>query len=387
MGGSRTRRRLSRREFLRLAAAAGTTLGVAAAGGADAARGTGKLDGSERHARGAPEVRAYDTAELAYLAAARPSSPARPATVAAEVPPSMRYANPVIADDCPDPHVIQDGATFYLVATSHVLPAFPIRVSRDLVNWQRTAASVFTRDNAPAWASDHFWAPELHRVGGRYVCYYTARSRRTDRLCIGAAVAPTPFGPYRDLGRPLLEAEVTVLDPTFFRDDDGRQYLYWKADAADGDPSGPIRVQELTPDGLALVGDASEVLRNDAEWEGALVEGPSVIKRGGAYYLFYSGGAYDTPWYAVGVARSLSPTQGFRKRGEPILRSGARWRGPGHNSVVRHQEQDYIVFHAWEGERFRGVRSGLIDRLDWQRDGWPGVNDGTPREAWPPAGA
>src|SRR3546814_9534935 len=93
---------------------------------------------------------------------------------------------------------------------------------------------------------------------------------------------------------------VTVLDPTFFRDDDGRQYLYWKADAGHGDPAGPICVQELTPNGLDLVGDRWEVARNDLPWEGRLIEGPSVLKRDGYYYLFYSGGEFNTPDYAVG---------------------------------------------------------------------------------------
>ncbi len=293
----------------------------------------------------------------------------------------MLYRNPIVAEDCPDPHVMADGGAFYMVCTSHVLPAFPIRVSRDLVTWRNTAASVFTRANRPDWAIDHFWAPELHRVGESYVCYYTARSRGSGRLCIGAAHARTPFGPYRDLGYPLIDAGVTVLDPTFFRDDDGRQYLYWKEDAAPGNPGGPICVRELTPDGLGFLGDRWEIARNDADWEGPLIEGPSVVKRGGAYYLFYSGGSYDTPWYAIGVARSLSPTGGFAKRGDPILRSNDRWRGPGHNSIVRHGERDYIVFHAWEGERFRNMRPGLIDSLDWNADGWPGVGDGTPRDS------
>jgi len=78
------------------------------------------------------------------------------------------------------------------------------------------------------------------------------------------------------------------------------------------------------------------------------------------------------------VARSNSPVGGFVKRGDPVLQGNAWWQGPGHNSVVRHRDQDYLVYHAWSGERFRGVRPCLMDPIAWSDDGWPVINDGTP---------
>lgn len=303
---------------------------------------------------------------------------------AAVTPPSpaLAYQNPIVAENAPDPQVLYDepSGTFYMVSTSGRLPAFPIRLSTDLVNWRPTGEYVFTEANRPKWARGSYWAPELHRVGDIYICYFTARSRVTGRLCIGAAGARRPIGPYRDLGRPLISSATTVLDATFFRDDDGRQYLYWKADAADGDPSGPILGQELSPDGLKLVGPRHEVLGTDLEWEHQLVEGPSILKKGGAYYLFYSGSAYNAPSYAIGVARSLSPVEGFVKRAEPILRGSDRWRGPGHNSVVSYDGHDYLIYHAWEGETFQHVRPSLIDLIEWDDEGWPTVGEGIPTE-------
>lgn len=273
------------------------------------------------------------------------------------------FNNPVVTANCPDPHILKVDGGFYMVSTSHNIPAFPIRESTDLVNWRDTGLYVFTRANQPRWAKDHFWAPELHRVGDYYVAYYTARSRLTDRLCIGAAASHAPFGRYRDLGHPLVSAATNVLDPTFFRDEDGRQYLYWKADAGPGDASGPIHARELAPNGLGLSGPQWDVAQTDQPWELGLIEGPTVLKRDGTYYLFYSGAAFDSTTYAIGVARSSSPIEGFDKRGDPILRSGERWRGPGHNSIVSHDGHDYIAYHAWEGVQFRNLRQSLIEPL------------------------
>ncbi|MCK9487221.1 MAG: glycoside hydrolase family 43 protein [Dehalococcoidia bacterium] len=362
------RRRLGRRAFLRLCGAAAPALAAPWLLGAD-------------------PLAPITSARRPHLAP--PDAPRHPQGAAPEQDLVqglvMAQTNPIVAENCPDPAILEADGVYYLVSTTHVLPAFPIRRSTDLVHWEHTGRHIFTRENRPSWARDHFWAPELHRVAGQYVAYFTARSTRTGRLCIGAATAPAPEGPYADIGGPLLSERVAVLDPTFFRDDDGRQYLYWKMDGPSS-PAGPICVQELRPDGLGFAGPRREVVRDDIAWEGALVEAPAVVKRGGYYYLFYSGGAYDTPHYAVGVARSSSPVSGFEKRGEPILRGSGRWKGPGHNAIASFKSDDYIVYHAWEGDRFRDVRPALLERITWSADGWPQVNDGLPSGDPPQSG-
>lgn len=290
------------------------------------------------------------------------------------------HRNPIVAENCPDPAVIEVDRRFYMVSTSHVLPAFPLRVSSDLVRWEHTGRHVFTSENRPRWADDHLWAPEVHRAPGGFIAYYTARARRTNRLCIGAALAPTVLGPYEDLGRPLIEDRVSVLDATSFEDRDGARYLYWKADAAIGDPGGPIYAQRVASDSLALLGSRTAVLTNDLAWEHPLIEGPWLLRRGESCYLFYSGGRYDTPGYAVGVARSRSPLGPFEKLGAAILTSGARWHGPGHNCVVALEGRDFLVYHAWQGDRFADVRPALLDPIVWTDDGWPSVAGNTPSD-------
>ncbi len=294
------------------------------------------------------------------------------------------YTNAVISSNCPDPGVLNAAPTYYVVCTTHTLPAFPIRKSTDLVNWTDTGKYVFTDRNKPKWARDHFWAPEIHKVGDKYHAYYTARNSNTNRLCIGLATASSAEGPYRDLGKPFLCDTVTILDSHVFADDNGKKYLYWKADAADGNPSGPIYAQEMASDGLSLVGARSALIKNDLAWEGNLVEAPWVVKRNGLYYLFYSGGAYNTTSYATGVASSSSPMGGFTKKGDPILKTGTKWKGPGHNSITVFNGNDYTINHAWEGDTFQDVRPTLLDRVNWGTDGWPAINDGTPSETAQP---
>ena len=326
------------------------------------------------------------------------------------------HTNPVLPVDCPDPGVLRDtdesGVIYTMVCTTNGRnDVFRFYQSRDLVHWTTTNDFVFPGahpEDDPArrhpWASDNFWAPEIHRMpdsvpaAQRYVVYYTARSRANGRLCIGTATAPTARGPYVESARAIVcHDDFGVIDATYFRDDDGTAYLYWKDDGNDRAPDiqralgGRTRfhVQQLKPDGLTLVGADTSILDHDLAWEGDLIEAPWVIRRGDRYYLFYSAFSYCDARYAVGVASATSPMGPFVKHpsGNPILTSGGGFDGPGHGSVVASPDGRSLafVYHAWNaGETCTqpgSARRVLVDTVRWSTlDGtaWPKINAGHP---------
>src|SRR5947208_861349 len=90
-------------------------------------------------------------------------------------PAAIRYSNPVLPGDYPDPSVLRDGANYWAVTTSGGWsPPFTMLTSRDLVNWA-VAGSVLHK--APAWARGDFWAPEIVKRGRGYLVYYSARAK------------------------------------------------------------------------------------------------------------------------------------------------------------------------------------------------------------------
>ncbi|MFL6844419.1 MAG: glycoside hydrolase family 43 protein [Allosphingosinicella sp.] len=150
-----------------------------------------------------------------------------------------------------DPAVLETDEGYVLVATSNDAPdAFPILRSSDLEHWEH-AGFVFPEGQAPEWTAKgrrvaDFWAPEMARVGDEYWLCYTAR-QTSNALAIGLARSPSPYGPWRDLGRPLLTGAAInttgmaedparpqlsggVIDSHIFIDRDGTRYLFWKAD-------------------------------------------------------------------------------------------------------------------------------------------------------------
>jgi len=283
------------------------------------------------------------------------------------------YNNPVVDVDCPDPGVVHDGAQYVMACTSgNAGNAFPLRTSPDLVHWE-SKGHVFPSGSKPAWAVSDFWAPEIHRVGSGFVAYYTAR-HQDGALSVGAATAPSALGPYTDIGQPLIHnTAMGLIDATQYQDPQGKRYLLWKEDGnAVGKPT-PIHGQELSADGLSLVGSRVTLITNDKAWEGALVEGPWLVDHGGQYYLFYSANGYASTAYAVGVARASSPLGPYTKASEPILRTGGLWAGPGHGTVLTTPKgETWHVYHSWKAGQVGSApgRLVLIDRVLWD-GGWP----------------
>lgn len=278
------------------------------------------------------------------------------------------YANPVIPTDCPDPGVLRDGSTYVLTCTSgNAADAYPIYTSPDLVTWT-PAGHVFPQARKPSWAVSDFWAPEIHRVGGHYVVYFSARGS-DGKLAIGVASAPSATGPFTAPGQPLVhDASMGLIDASEI-DAPGGPYVLWKEDGnAVGQPT-PIHAQPLDATGMTLTGSPSTLITNDQAWEGAVTEGPFMVAHGGEYFLFYSGNSYASATYAVGVARAPSPTGPFTKAPGPIVVTGGAWVGPGHCSVVDTPAGDWaMVYHAWKQGCVNGPgcgREDLVDLVDW----------------------
>jgi beta-xylosidase len=285
---------------------------------------------------------------------------------------------PVLNQDFPDPAILEVEGVFYAFATNSGGKNVQVARSTDMVAWEVVA------DAMPALGSwvqpmrGQVWAPETIRLGGLYLLYYTARDRASNRQCIGAAVSSAPEGPYRD------DASQPLICPGGFQRAidahpyiDGRQlYLYYSGVCCEA-PNG-IFVQRLSSDGLAVTSEPQLLLSVDSEWEGLIAEAPTMVKREGKYFLFYSGNDYRGQGYAVGYAVCKSATGPCEKAPEnPILSTAAYGvaLGPGHQSIARVGNGHWMVFHGWTGitgYREGGKRAMWVQPLSW-RLGKPAV--------------
>jgi xylan 1,4-beta-xylosidase len=302
-------------------------------------------------------------------------------TAAALLVPSLQgavyYSNPVMPGDHADPSVIRVGNEYWATATSSEWgPYFPLLHSKDLVNWE-LAGPVFSK--RPEWATANFWAPEIAEHQGRYFIYYTAR-KQGGPLAVAVATADHPAGPWTDHG-PLVAQDAGSIDGVPFTGEDGRRYLIWKEDGNSRRLPTILWVQELNEEGTRLIGQPPrELLRNDLPWEGAVIEGPFVVRRDGWFYLFYAGGACCGRGcsYAQGVARSRSILGPYEKHPDgPLMTGSELWKCPGHGSIVEDGQGRYwFMYHAYSAKDsvYTG-RQGLLDEVVFT-NGWPVINEG-----------
>lgn len=290
---------------------------------------------------------------------------------------AQTFENPVLAGDYPDPSVIRVGKDYWATATSSEwAPQFPLVHSTDLVNW-KVVGSVF--DKQPSWSVANYWAPEIAEYKGRYFIYYVGR-KQGGPLSIAVASADKPEGPYKDHGI-LVSQPAGSIDAVTTVDENGQLYMIWKEDGNSRKLPTILWAQPLSEDGTKLLGEPRELFRNDAPWEGAVVEGPFVVKRDGWFYMFYSGNACcgSNCDYALGVARAkklLGPWEKNPKN--PILAENNEWKCPGHGSIVDDEQGRYwLLYHAYDAASFVFTgREALLDEVIFPANGWPTINDG-----------
>lgn len=287
------------------------------------------------------------------------------------------YHNPVIPGDHPDPSIIRVGKDYWASATSSEWgPQFPLLHSTDLVNWEQKGV-VF--EHRPDWAVANFWAPEIASFLGKYYIYYVGR-KQNGPLGVAVAIADKPSGPYVDHGVLVAQAAGSI-DPVPCMDENGKPYLVWKEDNNSVHKPTPLWAQPLNEDGTKLIGEPKELFRNDADWEGALVEGPYILRRGNWFYLFYSGAGCCGPGcnYALGVARAHSLLGPWEKNpANPILAGNSDWKCPGHGSIITDERGRYwLLYHAYatHGTVYTG-REGMLDEVVFNANDWPTINNG-----------
>lgn len=307
------------------------------------------------------------------------------------------FVNPIIEGDYPDPTVIRVGNEFYLYITGGLVRGYK---STDLINWEPIGGSsseVF--DNRPDFTNDNvnetgMWAPDINYFDGKYVMYYSISKWGGGATCgIGIGVSEKPKGPFlppagNPNGKLFVSSEIGVhnsIDPCFF-EENGKRYLFWGS-------WGGIHMTELTDDGMAV-----KNLTKKTKIACNSFEAPYIYKRGNYYYLFASIGFCCegmNSTYKVVVGRSENIDGPYLNKSgvdmnnydawdplnyHPIVIKGDEFFvGPGHNSRIITDDNgiDWIFYHSYIDNGI-DQRNLILDRVEWDEEGWPVINNGTP---------
>jgi len=304
--------------------------------------------------------------------------PVRPAAAAGRT-----AADPIAHD----PTVIREGRFYYSFITgdSATRTYLPMRRSADLVHWS-DLGPVFT--SAPAWVGEQlgttppdFWAPDISFFAGVYHLYYAASSFGTNNSVIGLATNTTldpgdPAYHWIDRGMVLRSSPAdnfNAIDPELVLDGSRA----WLAFGSFWDGIKMRRLDRTT----GLLSAADPALYSLASQGGASIEGASITRHGGYWYLFasfdYCCRGIDSD-YRVVVGRATSVTGPYVDRagvamlaggGTELLRGYHEFRGPGGGDVYG----DLYVHHYYDLDD-NGLPKLSVRPIRWAR-GWPALGD------------
>lgn len=137
-----------------------------------------------------------------------------------------------------------------------------------------------------------------------------------------------------------------VTDPAFFKDDDGKVYLYWGC--SDKDPI--MGVQVDPEDGFKAIGEPTVLIRhrisehgwerpghNNDEEKNGWNEGPCMLKHNGIYYLHYAAPGTQFRVYGDGIYTSANPLgpYTYAEYSPFSFKSGGFMGGAGHGHTFK----------------------------------------------------
>lgn len=126
-----------------------------------------------------------------------------------------------------DPFIFAENGTYYMygsecrAGTQHM---FKVYKSTDMENWDD--GGVIFEAGGDFWASDEFWAAELHKYRGKYYLFVSFMSR-----CSQILVCDTPDGKFETMTEwGVTPKEMCCIDGTFFVDENDCPYMIFSGD-------------------------------------------------------------------------------------------------------------------------------------------------------------
>ena len=289
-----------------------------------------------------------------------------------------------------DPWVTQHAGSYYLCQAG---PGGCIEVWKSDTLTHRGERQVIWTPPRHGWNREEVWAPELHRIGGRWYIYYAASdgSNCNHRMGVLESVTNDPQGAYIDRGQLYTGDDVIgradnrwAIDGTLLQLRD-QLYFIWSGWADERD------IQHLyiarMSDPVTIASNRVRLCDNDTHlWERVaeshhqrgLNEGPQLLVRRGRIFLIYSCSGSWQATYKLGMlcmnesADPMDPAS-WRKSARPVFESTPEIFGVGHCCFTQSPdgEEDWILYHSKRDRREGWDRVVRAQPFEWRANGFP----------------
>jgi len=278
----------------------------------------------------------------------------------------------LIVDAGADPWVVRDGGAYHYC---HVVDDASVHVRTSDTLEGLGAAEPVEVWRPPAHLQT-LWAPELHRLDGRWWIYLAADDGDNAAHRMHVLSSDVPTGPYAYEGRIATEDDHWAIDGTVL-EHEGARYFVWSGwpERRRTEEQRLYLARMSSP--TTLVGPRVCIAVATEPWEVVgmpVVEGPVAVQRGGRTSLLYAASHSLTDDYCLAlldlVGRDPLDPAAWRKQGAPVLSSSPGVSGPGHASVVPDGDDGgWLIYHTHRRPGSGWDRQVRIAPYTWGPDG------------------
>ncbi len=307
-------------------------------------------------------------------------------------PAGETIVNPLVRQRADAQVFRHDDGQYYMTGSVPEYDRLVLRRAPTLAGLATAPEAVLWRHADSGPMSGFLWAPELHRIDGRWIMYFAAgpssgggdpfRIRTYAVMCDGP---DTMTGKWTVLGQLETPWDSFNLDSTSFVHR-GTRYLAWAQQEPGIDTNSNLYLAPLaTPLTFAAKPVRLSVPTLDWEIQGFKVnEAPAVLARHGRLFMTYSASATDSR-YCMGMLTArddadIMDAASWTKSPMPVFKTSARNKvfGPGHNSfTVDAAGRDVLVYHGRDYDKITGDplfdpnRHTRAQLIRWRPDGTP----------------
>jgi beta-xylosidase len=244
-------------------------------------------------------------------------------------------------------------------------PGLPILHSKDLVNWQIVNYALPAVPPTEYYSEPRHgkgvWAPCIRHHAGEFYIYWGDPDHgiymvKTDDP-IGEWEAPV-----------LVKAGKGMIDPTPLWDDDGKAYLVHAWAASRSKMNSILVACEMNAEGTSVIG--KPVLIYDGnDGVNHTVEGPTLYKRDGWYYIFAPAGGVEQGWQLAMRSKSIYGPYEVRR----VMEQGdTDINGPHQGGWVETPQGESWFVHFQDKAMYGRIIH--LNPMVWH-DGWPVIGE------------
>ncbi len=324
----------------------------------------------------------------------------------------MKFRNPLAMRDAPDPFVTYDSLTGYyysLFTCGNRLEIFRSRHAGTILTDNDSKVIYRTPEHGFLKC---VWAPELHKVNGRWYVYTSGQMTEEHgpkRIFVMGALSDDPFGDWEYLGQPV--PWLWAIDATSWISPTGLQYLSYCRIEHDefGHSRNVLQIRRMINPWTAS-DQCADIGRAEYPWEQIppydarhlINEGPFFVEKNDRLFLIYSANGCTIDQYCMGLleftgdkcdSTQVCSAKYWIKHDKPIFQQANGVYGPGHASFFRspNGEELWCAYHGMieKSEVSKGRTRYLnLQKIEFDESGFPVLGEpvGYETDIVPPGG-